>query len=44
MLVDDLTTYPDVYAAMLRFVAEQGLWGSFESLDNNTFGLLTKPL
>jgi len=43
MLVDDLTTYPDVYAAMLRFVAEQGLWGSFESLDNNTFGLLTKP-
>jgi len=29
---------------MLRFVAEQGLWGSFESLDNNTFGLLTKPL
>ena len=43
MLVDDLTTYPDVYAAMLRFVAEQGLWGSFESLDNKTFGLLTKP-
>lgn len=44
MLVDDLTIYPDVYAAMLRFVAEQGLWGSFESLDSNTFGLLTKPL
>ena len=44
MLVDDLTTYPDVYAAMLRFVAEQGLWSSFESADNNTFGLLTKPL
>jgi len=44
MLVDDLTTYPDVYAAMLRFVSEQGLWSSFEAVDNNTFGLLTKPL
>lgn len=44
MLVDDLTIYPDVYAAMLRFVSEQGLWSSFEAVDNNTFGLLTKPL
>ena len=43
MLVDDLVIYPDVYAAILRFVAEHGLWEQFEPRDHRTFGQLTKP-
>jgi len=43
MLIDDLILYPDVYAATLQFVAENGLWNNFDIVDNKTFGLITKP-
>ena len=43
MLVDDLVLYPDVYAAVLRFVAENNLWNNFEPVENKMFALLSKP-
>lgn len=43
MLVDDLSVFPDVYAAFLRFIAERDLWLHFSLLEEKTFGLLSKP-
>lgn len=43
MLVDDLSIYPDVYAACLRFVAENNLWQNFEPIKDGIFGLFQKP-
>ena len=43
MLVDDLASYPDVYAACIRFVAENNLWRNFEPIKDGMFGLFSKP-
>ncbi len=43
MLVDDLSLYPDVYAACLRFVAENNLWKQFSPIKDGMFGLFEKP-
>ena len=43
MLIDDMTLYPYVYAAIMRFVAENELWRNFEPAEDKMFGLLTKP-
>jgi len=42
MLVDDLSLYPDVYAACIRFVAENNLWKNFSPIKDGMFGLFTK--
>lgn len=43
MLLDDLSLYPDVYAACLRFVAENNLWKQFSPIKDGMFGLFEKP-
>lgn len=43
MLVDDLSLYPDTYAACLRFVAENNLWINFNPIKDGMFGLFSKP-
>lgn len=44
MLVDDLVTFPGVYAACLRFIEENQLWKNHRFVDNNSFALFEKPL
>lgn len=44
MLVDDLTVFPSVYAAVIQFTQEKRLWKSHRFVDNNTFALFEKPL
>ncbi len=43
LLVDDLTLYPAVFAACLRFQAENDLWKAFSVVDDGVFGLFIKP-
>lgn len=43
MLVDDLTIYPEVWIACLRFLAERDLWKYFDTPEQKMFGLFTKP-
>jgi predicted O-methyltransferase YrrM len=44
MLVDDLTAFPSVYAAVIQFVQEKRLWKNHRFVDNNMFALFEKPL
>lgn len=43
MLVDDLTLYPMVYGAVLRFVDENNLWLNWEPVEDRMFALIAKP-
>lgn len=43
MLIDDLVLYPDVYAAVMHFCAENKLFDNFEPVEDKMFALLSKP-